>query len=50
VNRIVRCLGIALVEFDEMTETLEDFELGSEDIARIGGELRRREPVIVAAR
>jgi hemoglobin len=47
-------LGITLQEFDEMvellTETLEDFELGSEDIAKIGGELRKREPVIVTGR
>jgi len=47
-------LGITLAEFDEMvellTETLEDFEFGSDDVARIGGELRKREPVIVTAR
>lgn len=47
-------LGITLEEFDEMvellTETLEDFELGSEDVAKIGGELRKREPVIVTGR
>lgn len=47
-------LGITLAEFDEMiellTETLEDFEFGSEDIARIGQELRRREPAIVTGR
>lgn len=47
-------LGITLEEFDEMvellTETLEDFDFGSEDVARIGQELRKREPVIVTAR
>lgn len=47
-------LGITLEEFDEMvellTETLEDFDYGSEDVARIGQELRKREPVIVTAR
>jgi len=47
-------LGITLTEFDEMvellTETLEDFELGSEDIAKIGQELRKRESVIVTGR
>jgi len=47
-------LGITLAEFDEMvellTETLEDFELGSEDIAKIGQELRKRESVIVTGR
>jgi len=47
-------LGITLAEFDEMVEllieTLEDFELGSEDIAKIGQELRKRESVIVTGR
>lgn len=47
-------LGITLAEFDEMLEllieTLEDFEFGSDDIAKIGQELRRREPAIVTAR
>jgi len=47
-------LGITLAEFDEMiellTETLEDFDFGSEDIAKIGQELRKREPVIVTGR
>lgn len=47
-------LGITLEEFDEMiellTETLEDFEFGSEDVARIGQELRKREPAIVTGR
>jgi len=33
-----------------LTETLEDFDFGSDDIAKIGGELRRREPAIVSAR
>ena len=47
-------LGITLVEFDEMvellTETLDDFDFEAEDVARIGHELRRREPVIVSGR
>lgn len=47
-------LGITLAEFDEMvellSETLEDFEFGNEDIAKIGQELRRRESVIVTGR
>ncbi len=33
-----------------LTETLEDFDFGSEDVAKIGQELRKREPVIVTAR
>jgi len=47
-------LGITLAEFDEMlelrTETLEDFGFGNEDVAKIGQELRKREPVIVTGR
>jgi hemoglobin len=47
-------LGISLREFDEMvellTETLEDFDFISDDIAKIEGELRRRESAIVTAR
>jgi len=47
-------LEITLDEFDEMvellTETLEDFDFGSDDIAKIGQELRRREPAIVTGR
>jgi len=54
IEHIHARLGITLEEFDEMvellTETLEDFDFGSDDIAKIGGELRRREPVIVSAR
>lgn len=46
--------GITLPEFDEMvallTETLEDHGMGAEDVAKIGAELRRREPVIVSGR
>jgi hypothetical protein len=33
-----------------LTETLEDFDFGSEDIAKIGQELRKREPAIVTGR
>ena len=47
-------LGITLAEFDEMiellSETLEDFDFATDDIARIAHELRRREPVIVSGR
>jgi hemoglobin len=47
-------LGITLAEFDEMvellTETLEDFDFGREDITKIAQELRKREPVIVTGR
>jgi hemoglobin len=45
---------ITHAEFDEMvellTETLEDFDFPADDVARIGHELRRREPVIVNER
>ncbi len=54
IEHVHERLGITLEEFDEMidllTETLEDFEFASEDIAKIGQELRKREPVIVSAR
>ena len=54
IEHVHRNLGITLEEFDEMvellTETLEDFDFISDDITRIGQELRRREPVIVTAR
>jgi hemoglobin len=47
-------LDITLAEFDEMvellTETLEDFDFAADDVAKIGHELRRREPVIVSGR
>jgi len=54
IEHVHERLGITLAEFDEMidllTETLEDFEFASEDIAKVGQELRKREPVIVSAR
>jgi len=47
-------LGITLAEFDEMvellTETLEDHDFGTEDIAKVGQELRRRESAVVTGR
>ena len=33
-----------------LTETLEDFEFASDDIAKIAQELRKREPAIVTGR
>jgi hemoglobin len=54
IEHVHEKLGITLEEFDEMiellSETLEDFDFGSEDVARIGQELRKREPAIVTGR
>jgi len=54
IEHVHRKLGITLAEFDEvvelLVETLEDFDFSREDVAKVGQELRKREPAIVTGR
>lgn len=54
LEHVHRRFNITHAEFDEMVEllieTLEDFDFATDDVAKIGHELRRREPVIVNER
>lgn len=54
LQHVHRRLQITLEEFDEMvellTETLEDYDFDPDDIALVGEQLRKREPVIVSGR
>jgi hemoglobin len=53
IERVHQRLAITLPEFQEMVsllrETLEDFDLSSEDIGVVERQLRRREALIVSA-
>lgn len=53
LERVHRRLAINSAEFAEMVallrETLEDFDFGSEDVAAIERELRKREPIITSS-